>query len=94
MSITKIPRRYCRTLRTFRRVAQKEHGHCPMCQRLIMPGEEYEAYVTISPDFGFRVTKWHVICPPEFWDEEEEAVKQADEQASKEEAANELSAAA
>ena len=94
MSITKIPRRYCRTLRTFRRIAWKDHSLCPQCNRLIMAGEEYEAYVTVSSDVGFRVTKWHVFCPPEFWDSEDKEERRVTEQIAQEEAANELSAVA
>ena len=89
----KLPRRYCRTLRSFRRIAFKDHGPCNMCHRDIKAGDEYECIIEVS-DRRFRVTKWHVFCPEDFWEEEEEEHRRLDEYYEAQRAVAELSAAA
>lgn len=71
MSILKIPRRYQRLLREYRRVAHIDHGPCPMCNRHIQAGEEYDGYVYLT-EAGIKVSKWHTFCPDDFWREMEE----------------------
>lgn len=63
-----------------------------MCQRRIRAGDEYDAFVSVS-DLGFCVSKWHVRCPDDFWEEEEKA-REAEKYAKEQETASELAAAA
>ena len=49
-----------------------------MCHREIKAGDEYECEVEAT-DFGFQVTKIHIRCPDDFWEEEEENDRRADE---------------
>jgi len=77
----------------YRRIAHIDHGLCLMCSRRIKPGDEYEGYVLVD-DQGLVVHKYHVFCPPDFWDDEEEQVRQLEESIEREEAARELSNAA
>lgn len=83
ISMPKRPKRP-RTLRSYRRVAQKDHGPCQMCGRHIKTGEEYDAYVTVA-SAGLRVDKFHVHCPDDFWEEEEENHRRAEAEHNKRE---------
>ena len=66
-----------RTLRTFRIwLAFKDHK-CDMCGRVINSGETYDGFVMVCSTRLF-VRKYHVICPFEFFDEEEEMMREYD----------------
>lgn len=56
-----------------------------MCRILIRVGDPYEGYITVS-DAGFRVSKWHVVCPPEFWEREMDTERRITEQIGQENA--------
>lgn len=71
------PKKRPRTLRSYRRVANKDHGQCQQCGRQIKVGEEYDAYVVVS-NKKLRVDKFHVHCPEDFWEEEDEKAREAD----------------
>jgi hypothetical protein len=54
-----------RYLRSYVRMADKDHGNCWQCEKPIMPGDEYEATVTIYIGEGrrvFYVRKEHYNC--------------------------------
>lgn len=72
MKILKFSKPYQRLLRYFRRIAQVNHGRCPICNRDILPGEEYECSVYISSVRGFYLDKAHWFCPEDFWEEQVE----------------------
>lgn len=64
-----------RTLRTYTRVAQKSHT-CWRCPHPINPGEEYDAEVIVCTGKGAQcrltVSKCHIWCPGDRYDDEEE----------------------
>lgn len=54
-----------RHLRSYVRMADKNHGNCWQCEVLIMPSDEYEATVTVYVGEGrrvFYVRKEHHNC--------------------------------
>ena len=59
-----------RCIRSYRRLANQNHGLCDFCRDEIYPGEEYEGLVYVN---GQRlcVVKQHTDCLPWDWDEEE-----------------------
>jgi hypothetical protein len=74
LRITTEPKRP-RTLRQFKRIAQRDHGPCYQCNREIKAGDEYEGYVKVQ-DRRLWVLKAHMICPEEWLDEQEELVRE------------------
>lgn len=64
-----------RTLRSYKSLAHQEHGPCCQCHRPICAGDEYEAFVKV---FGRRLwtEKYHVYCPVDFWEEQDELIRE------------------
>jgi hypothetical protein len=60
-------------------MAFKDHGSCMQCNHRIEAGDKYEASVMVI-ERKLCVHKYHVICPYEWFREEEERVRQQDEQ--------------
>ena len=66
-----------RTLREYRRIANKNHGPCHECQQEIFPGDEYEAYVVVY-EGKLSVSKFHVDCPEDWYREQDEEARAHD----------------
>jgi len=65
-----------------------------MCNRPIDSGDPYEAYVWLDELGRFRVTKYHMYCPEDFWKEVEDTVRRDEEMDKELEASREWAAAA
>ena len=74
-----------RTLNEYEHVAQREH-QCNICGRYIQAGDIYRGIISLIRG-RFSIWKEHVhpFCPEEFFDEEKEIMKGAEEQDKREE---------
>lgn len=83
LKLTTAPKKP-RTIRSYRRVAQMEHGSCAQCNRPIKSGDEYDAHVQVLGD-RLWVQKYHVYCPDDWFEEQEEIDRVAEVHHNKQE---------
>ena len=85
--IARKPQRQ-KLLRTYRRVADKEHGTCWKCNWEIHSGEEYDGEVW-AIDKKINVVKQHVVCPFDPEEEERRIFKEDEEKRERDESRSE-----